>query len=337
MRACSFDDVKVFSDEPYHYRNRMDFVFHAKGIGLRADGRSSEIVDIKECVIADLAVNKLLLEVRDYFKGVDYFDAHKRKGTFRSVIIRTSLLGDSAICFVLNDDSSLLTLAFEKIRSFALGSCAQHILVAVASCDSEVNFSDDFEVIKGEEYLLEEFCGKRFCYPIQGFFQNNPVMAGKMQVYVHGLLAEYETLSASLLDLYGGVGTFGIVNAALFQSVMVVESAPASIAMAERNALLNGVSNVKGVVLDAQHIGRLSFFGKLFVITDPPRCGMHPKTIRYLNEIKPSVIIYISCNVEQLAKDLMKFSDYSIKSAALFDLFPQTVHSEAVVELVRKS
>ncbi|MBW3016993.1 23S rRNA (uracil(747)-C(5))-methyltransferase, partial [Candidatus Woesearchaeota archaeon] len=43
----------------------------------------------------------------------------------------------------------------------------------------------------------------------------------------------------------------------------------------------------------------------------------------------------ISCNTRQLAKDLKKFSKYKIKSAALFDLFPQTQHIEAVVELVR--
>ena len=140
-----------------------------------------------------------------------------------------------------------------------------------------------------------------------------------------------------MLDLYGGVGTFGIANADLFHAVTIVESVPASIKMAEQNVLFNNTLNVKGVVLDAQYIKRLSFFGRLFVITDPPRSGMHPKTIAYLNEIKPEVIIYISCNVEQLSKDLMKFHDYEVKSAALFDLFPQTTHSEAVVELRKKT
>jgi tRNA/tmRNA/rRNA uracil-C5-methylase (TrmA/RlmC/RlmD family) len=44
----------------------------------------------------------------------------------------------------------------------------------------------------------------------------------------------------------------------------------------------------------------------------------------------------VSCNVEQLGKDLPKFKNYRIKSAAMFDLFPQTLHSESVVELVRE-
>ncbi|MBS3161724.1 23S rRNA (uracil-5-)-methyltransferase RumA, partial [Candidatus Woesearchaeota archaeon] len=76
--------------------------------------------------------------------------------------------------------------------------------------------------------------------------------------------------------------------------------------------------------------------GKTYVITDPPRSGMHPKTIQQLNVIKPEVIIYISCNIEQLGKDLEKFPGYKIKNAAMFDMFPQTNHIEAIVEMVKK-
>jgi tRNA/tmRNA/rRNA uracil-C5-methylase (TrmA/RlmC/RlmD family) len=72
------------------------------------------------------------------------------------------------------------------------------------------------------------------------------------------------------------------------------------------------------------------------VITDPPRSGMHPDTVIDLNKRKPKAIIYISCNIQQLSKDIPKFYDYDLKSAALFDLFPQTPHCEGVVELVRK-
>ena len=64
-------------------------------------------------------------------------------------------------------------------------------------------------------------------------------------------------------------------------------------------------------------------------------CENHLKTIEELNRIQPKVIIYISCNPEQLGKELPKFKNYSVKSSALFDMFPQTQHSEAVIELVR--
>ena len=89
------------------------------------------------------------------------------------------------------------------------------------------------------------------------------------------------------------------------------------------------------MVLSGGQIGRLKFTSPLYVITDPPRVGMEQKAIAELHKLKPEVIIYISCSVEQLQKDLAKFKGYVLKSAALFDLFPQTNHMEAVVELVR--
>jgi 23S rRNA (uracil747-C5)-methyltransferase len=63
---------------------------------------------------------------------------------------------------------------------------------------------------------------------------------------------------------------------------------------------------------------------------------MHPKTIEQLNKLKPKAIIYISCNIEQLGKDLPKFKDYDTKNVAMFDLFPHTPHVEAIVELMLK-
>ena len=70
------------------------------------------------------------------------------------------------------------------------------------------------------------------------------------------------------------------------------------------------------------------------VIIDPPRTGMHNETIATLNKLLPLSIIYVSCNINQLRKDIPKFKQYNIKDVALFDQFPQTNHMEAVVELM---
>ena len=160
-------------------------------------------------------------------------------------------------------------------------------------------------------------------------------MAEKMQEYCRGLLQKYEPLKAHLLDLYGGVGTFGIINADLFKRVTIVENVPPAIECAQKNAEDNGMKNVTSVCLDAMQLQKLSVIKPVYVIADPPRTGMHLKAIQRLVELQPEVILYISCNPEQLAKELLKFKGYVVRSAALFDLFPQTTHSELIVELVR--
>jgi len=315
----------------------------SKGLGFR--GRSG-LVDIENCVIADDEVNVLLNDLRTFFNDNDAFDFRTNQGTFREAIVRITRLGDSSISVLLNPDSPQITAAVERVRAFSQNTTAKNVLVVLSpiNTDFKADYNDNFLVIKGSEMLEEEFLGKRFFYHSLGFFQNNPVMAEKMHKYCHDLLGVYTNSvytnaygpTASLLDLYGGVGYFGIINADLFKEVTIIESVPQCIKAAKENILLNHASNTKAILLDAKSLRKLKFPAPLIVLTDPPRSGMDEKTISYINELKPDVLVYISCNPQQLGKELKRFKSYEIKSAALFDLFPQTNHMESVIELVRK-
>jgi len=313
----------------------MDMVFHPGGLGFREKGYWYKIVDVERCAISNDKLNTLISEIREFFKDIDYFDIRKKTGTFRYAVIRTPQ-NDSSVSFVLNNASASLEEAIDRIKAFASATTARNILVTYVGPNSGVSVSDDFFVVKGSDMLKEEYLGKKFWYSVQGFFQNNHEMAEKMHAYCHGLLQNYETKESHLLDLYGGVGTFGIINAGFFEGVTNIESVPQSIDAANRNIKENGISNAKAILLDAKQLRGVELPEPLFVIIDPPRSGMHKKTIQRLNELKPEVIIYVSCNVKQLEKDIPKFRDYEIKSVALFDLFPQTPHSESVVELELK-
>ena len=334
--ATGVEDIKVFIGGEYFYRNRMDLIFHRGGIGFREKGKWQSVVDIERCVISNERLNILIKEIREFFHDIDAFDIRKCSGTFRYAVIRTPQ-EDSAISFVLNADSTRLAEAIEQIKAFAEMTTANNIIITRVPAKTDISTSDDYFVVKGSEYLKETYLGKQFVYHVQGFFQNNTEMTLKMQEYVHNILKSNETKDAHLLDLYGGVGTFGIINAPLFKGVTIIESVEQAIDAANKNITINNATNAKAIVLDAMQLKKVDLPKPLFVITDPPRTGMHLKTIEALHKLKPQVMIYISCNVEQLVKELPKFTGYTIKSVALFDLFPQTTHSESVVELVLKS
>ena len=349
-------EVKAFSANDYGYRNRMDFIFHRNGLGFRKKGDWRTIIDIKHCDISEDQVNKLLDEVRLNFKDCDYFDNRKNSGTFRYAVIRTAnssvqssadfssqAQAFSSISFVLNSDSTRLQDAIEKIKGFAEKTSATNVAVAYVHSKTDMSVSDDSFMVKGEEDLMQEYLGKKFHFSIQGFFQNNHMMAEVMHAYCRNLLKAHVTKEIGikdksihdfhLLDLYGGVGTFAIINAGLFKTALTVESVKQCTDSAEKNIEENKVEGCKAMTLDARYIKKLALSKPLVVITDPPRSGMHPDTILELNRIKPNLIIYVSCNLEQLEKDIPKFKDYEMRSAALFDLFPQTPHSETMVEL----
>ncbi len=309
-QLMNFPDVKVFSGEEFNYRNRMEFLFFTMGLGLR-DKNNKKVVDVSNCLIAREEINKLILEVRGLFP----------KG---EVIIRTTKTED-AIVFLAKENIDV-----EKIRQFSNTTTAKNVLIF----DEE---EQETIVIKGKEFLRVDILGKGFNFPAAGFFQNNSVVAEKMVDYVQGLLKKYPTSNGQLLDLYGGVGLFGISCADMFEKVGVVENVPPAIVAAKRNIVENGVNNVEAFCYDAKQLSRVKLTTPLYVITDPPRVGMDEKVIAELRRLKPEVIVYISCNPEQLAKDIKKFKEYKLKSVALFDMFPQTKHGEVVAELTKSN
>ena len=332
------EEIRVYSAEPYHYRNRLEFLFGTRGFGLR--NKDGKIIPIDRCVIAEKNINNNSTEVNEFFekfilKSISIVDVLK---TFQGLVIRTTSQGSSSLSIVIKSGAPKQEWAIEKIKEFSLYSSCENVLLTIT--DNGELYSADYLVLKGQDYLEEVLVEKRFQYPIQGFFQNNTKMAKEIQKYVRWLISNYSsdsnnsTKKAQLLDLYSGVGGFGIVNADLFQKVTLIESFAPAIGYAKKNIELNNVKNTEGYAFEVKKMRRLKFLEELYVITDPPRIGMEEETINILKSLKPKIIIYVSCNVEQLKKDLLKFKNYTIKSAALFDLFPQTKHMETVVELV---
>lgn len=333
--AINFNDINVFSGKEYYYRNRMDMLFHPRGIGFRKKKKGHEIVDVCGCIISNEKLNTLIKELRNFFREIDSFNVKKQTGTFRYAVIRATSK-NSSVSFVLNEDSTRLADAVDKIKEFAGKTTANNVVVTYVPSKIDESTSNEFFVVKGSDMLKEKYLGMEFIFSVQGFFQNNHELAEKMHEYCRNLLKSYETKEASLLDLYGGVGTLGIVNADLFKGATIIENNEQSIEAAKINTLENNIKNAEAVMLDAKNLKKIKLPHPLFAITDPPRTGMDQKTIQELNNLKPKVIIYISCNVSQLKKEVIKLKGYEIKSAALFDFFPQTQHSEAVVELVCK-
>ena len=328
--AIKYPEIEVFSKEPYHYRNRMDLIFHKKSLGFREKGKWHKIVDIDHCPISNAKLNLLLSEIREFFKDPDYFHLTKHTGTLRYAVIRTPGQ-DSCISFVLNPKSPKLAETIDQIKLFSAETSANNVLVTYVAPETDMSVSDDFFAIKGSQMLTENLLGKTFVYSAQGFFQNNSAVTELMQKYCHDLLDKNP--DGKLLDLYGGVGTFGIMNSDNFNWVYVVENSEQCIKAARQNILNNNVNNISAHNLNAKSIQQLNLTENLFVIIDPPRKGMQPEAIKRLNKLQARQIIYISCNPAQLGKDLKKFTSYRINSAAMFDMFPQTPHIESIVEL----
>ena len=156
------EEINIVSDKEYFYRNKMEFIFHERIIGLRKKGNPNIIVHINHCVIAEEAINNLLKETQAFFKNIDTYNKKRKNGTFVSVTLRTSKT-EQGICFMLYENSSKLAEAIELIKKYAQDSSAQNIMIAYVTDKEEI--IEPF-VVKGNDYLTVTYLGKTFQYSL---------------------------------------------------------------------------------------------------------------------------------------------------------------------------
>jgi len=174
--------------------------------------------------------------------------------------------------------------------------------------------------------------------PQHSFFQNNFFLLPKLVETVRDFLQAGG--ARHLLDLYCGVGFFGIEAANVLASFTGVEYDQPAIAAAQKNAQTRGVTN--GTFLAGKVEAVLpELLAKLpaaqtAVLLDPPRKGCWPELLEQLRQTRPAQIIYVSCHPATMARDLNILCGdgvFELARVQPLDMFPQTQHVECVADL----
>jgi tRNA/tmRNA/rRNA uracil-C5-methylase (TrmA/RlmC/RlmD family) len=140
----------------------------------------------------------------------------------------------------------------------------------------------------------------------------------------------------TVLDMYAGVGTLGLLVASEFKSVFGVELFESSREYARKNAEVNTINNLEFEVGSAsqllEHIPH-----KECIIVDPPRSGLELSVTNYLTEHGGTYIIYLSCNPYTQKRDMdVLSSSYFPVISHVYNMYPQTPHMESLIILERK-
>jgi 23S rRNA (uracil-5-)-methyltransferase RumA len=139
-----------------------------------------------------------------------------------------------------------------------------------------------------------------------------------------------------VIDLYAGVGLFGLACAAVRRGeVVAVEGDRYSAQDLQHNAHpFQGTVRVVTASVEA-FLAREQISTDATVIVDPPRTGMSSQASQGIAAARPGRIIYVSCDVATLARDVGRLvaGGYQLDSIEAFDLFPNTAHVETLAEL----
>ena len=189
--------------------------------------------------------------------------------------------------------------------------------------------------------LREQADGRRFRVSADGFWQVNTAIGDKLVKAVRAAYEEAADRAPHILDLYCGVGVFGLCCVAPHPAqgrLVGIESGRSAVAAAKRNAEAMGVKASFFCERVGGSLNRIKVGPQHTVIVDPPRGGLEPNVAPWLANRPAPRIVYVSCDPATLARDLNALmKSYRISYVKLFDMFPRTARFETMVVLDRKS
>jgi len=159
---------------------------------------------------------------------------------------------------------------------------------------------------------------------------------------MYGAALEFAALSGNetVWDLYCGIGTISLFLARQAKKVYGVEIVPAAIRDAKENAKRMGYTNTHYEAGTAEEIIPRWYkegYRADALIVDPPRTGLDDKLLDTIVKYAPEKMVYVSCNVSTLARDLVRLVEvYDLHYIQSVDMFPHTARTEAVVKLTRR-
>jgi tRNA/tmRNA/rRNA uracil-C5-methylase (TrmA/RlmC/RlmD family) len=168
---------------------------------------------------------------------------------------------------------------------------------------------------------------------VRAFFQANRFLLEPLLRHVIPLVPE-----GPVVDLYAGVGLFGLAASATGSaSVTLVEGDPVGSADLESNAEPFGERAQVHRASVEEWLATTPPAPIQTFIVDPPRTGMSRDAVAGIISRRPDRVVYVSCDVATLARDVRAFADagYVVGGLTGFDLFPNTAHVETVAVLIR--
>lgn len=339
-----FEGVKA-SPKEFAYRNKMEFSFgdaYKDGplsLGLHKKGSTYDVLTAADCRLVHEDLTKILSVVLSYFRQreVSYYKKMQHTGYLRHLLLRR---GDATGEILVNlvtttQETHDFKPLVEELLKLELEGRIVGILHILNDSLSDVVQSDETKVLYGQDFFYEKLLGMEFKITPFSFFQPNSRAAEVLYRTVREYIGDIHNMT--VFDLFSGTGTIGQVLAPVAKQVIGVEIVEEAVEAARENAAHNGLSNCRFIAGDVFRVLDEIEEKPDVIVLDPPRDGIHPKALPKILDYGVDKIVYISCKVTSLARDLemIQARGYRVVKAVAVDQFVHTVHCEVCVLLGR--
>lgn len=308
---------------------------HAPRLGIYDSGLT--FTELEKCPLHTPLLREILEELPRLVAqaGVSPYEIKRRRGELKYVIAREAhRTGRVIVRLVCRSRDAL-----PRLKRLAASIADAHAAVHTVTCNVQPEPHSVLEgaeehLLRGDGWIPERFGSLEVFSRPQSFMQVTPGVAEKLYAWA-GALAQ-ERAPRHVLDLYCGIGLFGLHCAPHAGRVSGVERSSDAISAAERNAVGNGIENASFRSGDAEDTRVPNNREIDFLIVNPPRGGLSPAVIELVRSISPRWFFYSSCNIATQLRDLTLLEGYRLVTARGFDMFPLTPHYESALLLERR-
>lgn len=286
----------IRNENDLYYRNKIELKIVDGKLGFY-EKNTHNLIEIKECKVTKKSINKSF----EFVKNMTLENAN--------VTIRANYNDEVLIIIDSKEKPVILNPEDYKIVGIVLND----------------------KCIYGQDNFMEKINNLFFTVSYNSFFQVN----NYINLELFNLIKE-NIVGKTVLDLYSGVGTLSIVTSKVVDKVYSIEVIPNAVKNALINAKINKCDNINFILGKVED--KIGFINDKIdtIIVDPARAGLDKKTIEVINNICPQRIIYVSCDTQSLANNLVDLANYEIKKFYILDMFSYTYHIECFCILDRK-
>lgn len=286
----------IRNENDLYYRNKIELKIVDGKLGFY-EKSTHNLIEIDECKITKKSINKSF----EFVKNMKLENAN--------VTIRANYNDEVLIIIDSKEKPVILDPEDYKIVGIVLND----------------------KCIYGQDNFMEKINNLFFTVSYNSFFQVN----NYINLELFNLIKE-NIVGKTVLDLYSGVGTLSIVASKVVDKVYSIEVIPNAVKNALINAKINKCYNINFILGKVED--KIGFINDKIdtIIVDPARAGLDKKTIEVINNICPQRIIYVSCDTQSLANNLVYLTNYEIKKFYILDMFSYTYHIECFCILDRK-
>ncbi len=342
-KFCKCEKI-IGMEKPYNYRNKVQHGFYTNPNRQIISGifqsNSGKIVPCDSCMLEDAQSSEIILTLKKLMQSFKIFpyNPNTNYGLLRHVMIRKGrATGEILVCLVTSKAT------FPSKKNFVAALLKAHpaittIVQNICTNAMPLTMGEREIVMHGKGYIEDVLCDKRFKISAKSFYQVNPLQTE----ILYRTAMEFADLCKTdcVLDCYCGTGTIGIIASDFCKEVIGVEINKTATDDAVKNARVNSCKNISFVNEDSgRFMVKMARMGEKadVVFTDPPRSGSDKRFLESLAKLSPKRVVYISCGIESLERDLILLEKlgYKAKKIQPVDMFPHTKHVECVAALDR--